>query len=232
MTTPQLGIPELEAAQSQPEVIVNKALRMLEAALQLTVIDKDLTTPPGAADANARYIVPATGATGAWLNQGKKVAFLLGSVWAFLTPQEGWKAWVQDEGTYYIYEGGVWVIYGAGGGSSQKVIQLSASDLVTDLTTATGVAYFRSPYAMTLDEVRASLIDASSSGVVTVDININGSTILSTKLTVDATEKTSVTAATPAVISSSVINDDDLIAIDIDGAGTDARGLIVTLIGS
>lgn len=137
MTTPQLGIPELEASQSQPEIVINKALRMLEAALQLTVIDKDLTTPPGAAAASARYIVPELGATGAWLNQGKKVAFLLGSTWAFLTPQEGWKAWVQDENTYYVYDGSAWVIYEAGGGGSITVVGADGSPTLTvaDVTT-------------------------------------------------------------------------------------------------
>lgn len=138
MTTPQLSIPELEAAQSQPEVIVNKALRMLEAALQLTVIDKDLATPPTAAAATARYLVPPAGATGAWLNQGNKVAFLLGSVWAFLTPQEGWKAWVQDEDTFYIYDGSAWVIYEAGSGDgSITVIGQDGSPTLTivDVTT-------------------------------------------------------------------------------------------------
>lgn len=139
MTTPQLSIPELEAAQSQPEVIVNRALRMLEAAVQLTVIDKDLATPPGAAAATARYLVPPAGATGAWLNQGNKVAFLLGSVWAFLAPQEGWKAWVQDEDTFYVYDGAAWVIYEASGGGDGSITVIGADGsptlMITDVTT-------------------------------------------------------------------------------------------------
>src|SRR3546814_18818128 len=76
-----------------------------------------------------------------------------------------------------------------------------------------------------------SLTTASSSGAVTVDINEAGSTILSTKLTIDQGEKTSTTAATPAVISDASLGDDAEITIDVDGAGTDAAGLKVTLIG-
>lgn len=110
--------------------------------------------------------------------------------------------------------------------------QLSLSDLTTDLTTGTSKAYFRAPHGFTLTGVRSSLIDASSSGLVTVDINVNGSTILSTKLSIDATEKTSTTAATPAVISNSTITDDAEITFDIDAAGNDAKGLIVTLLGT
>jgi hypothetical protein len=45
-------------------------------------------------------------------------------------------------------------------------------------------------------------------------------------------EKTSTTAATPAVISDSALADDAEITIDIDGAGTGAKGLKVYLIGT
>ena len=82
--------------------------------------------------------------------------------------------------------------------------------------------------------VRASLSTAQTSGsIFTVDINEGGTTILSTKLTIDNTEKTSATAATPAVISDTVLADDAEITIDIDqvGDGT-AKGLKVVLIGT
>lgn len=113
-------------------------------------------------------------------------------------------------------------------------IQLACSDLTTALTTGTTKAYFRAPYAFTLTAVRASLGTAQTSGsIFTVDINEGGSTILSTKLTIDNTEKTSTTAATAAVISDTAIADDAEITVDIDqvGDGT-AKGLIVTLIGT
>jgi hypothetical protein len=62
-----------------------------------------------------------------------------------------------------------------------------------------------------------------------VDINKNGTTVLSTKLTIDASEVTSTTAATAAVISVSAFADDDEVEFDIDVAGTGAKGLKVTL---
>jgi hypothetical protein len=64
-----------------------------------------------------------------------------------------------------------------------------------------------------------------------VDINESGSTIFSTELTIDASEKTSTTAATPCVVSDTSLADDAEMTIDIVAAGTDARGLKVTLIG-
>jgi hypothetical protein len=113
-------------------------------------------------------------------------------------------------------------------------IQLAASDETTALTAGTGKVTFRMPYAMTVTAVRASLTTAQASGsIFTVDINESGTTILSTKLTIDNTEKTSTTAATPAVISDTALADDAEITIDIDqiGNGT-ATGLKITLIGT
>lgn len=108
-------------------------------------------------------------------------------------------------------------------------LMYALSDESTAITTGTAKLTVRAPYACSLSAVRASLNTVSSSGTPTVDINVNGSSILSTKLTIDANEKTSATAATAAVISASSIADDDEITFDIDTAGTGAKGLKVTL---
>jgi len=113
-------------------------------------------------------------------------------------------------------------------------VQVAASDETTALTTGTAKVTFRMPYAMTVTAVRASLSTAQASGsIFTVDINEGGTTILSTKLTIDNTEKTSTTAATPAVVSDTALADDAEITIDINqiGDGT-AKGLKVTIIGT
>jgi hypothetical protein len=110
-------------------------------------------------------------------------------------------------------------------------IGIAVGDETSTITTGTAKTTFRMPHAMTVTAVRASLTTESSSGTPTVDINEGGTTILSTKLTIDANEKTSTTAATPAVISDSALADDAEITIDIDVAGTGAKGLKVWLIG-
>ena len=112
-----------------------------------------------------------------------------------------------------------------------EVIGIAVSDEETALTTGNAKVTFRMPFAMTLTAVRASLSTASTSGLPTFDINEGGTTILSTKLTIDANEKTSTTAATAAVISDSALADDAEITIDIDVAGTGAKGAKVYLIG-
>lgn len=119
-----------------------------------------------------------------------------------------------------------------GAGSANVYIQLACSDLVSDLEAGTSKAYVRAPRSFTITEVRASLLEASSSGPVHVDINKNGVSILYSLITIDEGEKTSTTSATPEVIDDPNVVDDDELTIDIDSAGTGAKGLIVTLIGT
>ena len=110
-------------------------------------------------------------------------------------------------------------------------LTVAVGDETTAITTGTAKVTFRIPFAMTVTVVRASLTTASSSGIPTFDINEGGTTILSTKLTIDANEKTSTTAATAAVISDASLADDAEITIDVDVAGTGAAGPKITLIG-
>jgi hypothetical protein len=84
---------------------------------------------------------------------------------------------------------------------------------------------FRAPYACTLLDVTASLAVASTVGLPTFDILKNGTTMLSTGLTIDVSELTSVTAATPKVISVTSIAADDEITVTCSTVGTSAVGL-------
>lgn len=116
----------------------------------------------------------------------------------------------------------------------KEMIGVALSDETTDLETGTAKATIRMPYAFELSEVRASVTTAPTGSVLTVDINETGVTILSTKITIDATEKTSTTAATAPVISDSTLADDAEITFDIDTIGSTiaGAGLKVYLIGN
>lgn len=85
-----------------------------------------------------------------------------------------------------------------------------------------------------LQSVVGYVSTASSSGAVTVQVhNVTQAVdMLSTALTIDASEKSSRTAATAAVIDSgnAVVADGDEIRIDVDSAGSGAKGLVVTLV--
>jgi hypothetical protein len=115
----------------------------------------------------------------------------------------------------------------------KETIYIACSDETTALTAGTAKVTFRMPYAFTLTEVRASLTTAQTSGnIFTINVKEAGTTIFSTKPTIDNTEKSTTTAATAAVISDTSLADDAEITVDIDqiGDGT-AKGLKVMLIG-
>lgn len=103
--------------------------------------------------------------------------------------------------------------------------QLAGSDLTTALTTTTNAGSFHVQAAFTALEVSASLDTASTSGVVTIDVKVSGTSRLSTLLTIDANETTSYTAATPAVISNATFTQGQIVVFSITTAGTGAKGL-------
>lgn len=116
----------------------------------------------------------------------------------------------------------------------KEAIIVAVGDETSAISAGTAKVKFRMPYAFTLQDARASLTTAQASGAIfTIDINENGTSVLSTKLTIDNAEKTSTTAATAVVISDTSLADDAEMSIDIDQVGSSsvAAGLKVTLIG-
>lgn len=131
------------------------------------------------------------------------------------------------------------------GASGDRGVGLLVSEPGGDaLTTGDGKVYFQVPSFMTgmdLVEVSSSLSTVSSSGIPTVQVRRSrrsdattraNADMLSTKLTIDASEFDSIDAAAAAVIDGA--NDDvvtgDHIYIDVDVAGTGAKGLFVNLV--
>jgi len=87
--------------------------------------------------------------------------------------------------------------------------------------------------ACIISAVRASVVVASGAGALQFDINSGGVSILSTKLTIDAVETTSVTAAIPAVIipAFQIQADDWIVSFDIDNAGNGAaKGAVIMIL--
>lgn len=111
---------------------------------------------------------------------------------------------------------------------------MAISDETTDLAVGTAKITFRLPYAMTLTSVRASVNTAPVGSTLIFDINEAGVSVLSTKLSIDASEETSTTAASAAVISDASIADDAELTIDIDqiGSTTPGKGAKICLIGT
>ena len=110
---------------------------------------------------------------------------------------------------------------------------VAASDEETDLTTGTSKVTFRTPYAFTLTEVRLSVNTAPTGSTIIVDVSESGASVFSTLPSIDTSEKTSTSAAVPAVISDSSIADDAEIIINVTqvGSTTAGKGLKIWFIG-
>jgi hypothetical protein len=112
MATPNIGLPTAPNGSTNISAAYNDAMQVLDALTQLAVEDKDLTVAPTTLDTDAgkRWIV-ATGASGVWAGQAGNIALCTAAdQWRFLPAQEGFKAWVIDEGADYRYTGGAWVL--------------------------------------------------------------------------------------------------------------------------
>jgi len=107
-TTTKLLLPYILAAQAQKHVTHNEALRILDGLIQLSVLDRDLTEPPGGPADGDRYVV-ASGGTGDWAGWDLNVAVFTDGSWQRLPPRAGWRAWVEDEEFLLVYDGSAWV---------------------------------------------------------------------------------------------------------------------------
>lgn len=114
---------------------------------------------------------------------------------------------------------------------AEQVFVFCLSDETTALTTGTAKVTWRAPWPGVWTRIpTASLSTVSTSGLPTVDVNLNGTSILGTnKLSIDANEKTSVTAATATTIATAAFAADDEFTFDQDVAGTGAKGMKVTM---
>jgi hypothetical protein len=104
------------------------------------------------------------------------------------------------------------------------VIVIPVGDETTALTTGTAKVSFRMPFAATLLAVRANVNTAPTGSTLIVDVNEAGTSVLGTKLSIDASETTSTTAASAATITDSSLADDAEISIDIDQIGSTVAG--------
>jgi hypothetical protein len=128
--TTHLMLPHLVAAQAQKHVTHNEALRLLDAMVQLAVLDRTRTAPPASAADGDRHIV-ASGATGLWVGWDLNVAYWVDGAWTRLVPRPGWLAWIAAEGIFTGWTGSAWQALGAPENVSDAVFSL-ASDSRSD----------------------------------------------------------------------------------------------------
>lgn len=105
--TANLGLPFIEASQAQKHVTHNEALRILDAAVQIAVLDLTRTAPPSSPADGERHVV-ASGATGAWAGQANAIATWQDGAWAFLAPKSGWCIWSVADAVMVVFDGTLW----------------------------------------------------------------------------------------------------------------------------
>jgi hypothetical protein len=111
--TSNLALPQILSAQAQKHVTHNDALRLLDGMVQIGVLSRVLTAPPGSPTEGDRYIV-ASGATGLWAGWDLNVAFWTDGAWLRLVPRRGWVAWSVADAGLYVCNGTAWVPVGGG----------------------------------------------------------------------------------------------------------------------
>ena len=121
--SPHLLLPFILAAQAQKHVTHNEAIQLLDAIVQLSVLDRDLTVPPASPADGDRYIV-ASGATGLWAGWDFNVTTWVDGVWMRLLPRPGWLAWIADEATFAAWTGTIWKLVGVPQDVSDAVFSL------------------------------------------------------------------------------------------------------------
>lgn len=134
-----LGLPYIEAAQAQKHVTHNEALRDLDALVQLSVLDRDLTAPPGSPLDGERYITGSS-STGEWSGKDEQIAAWVDGAWSFHMQNEGWLAWVEDEDVLLVWDGTAWNLVASSGGGSVNPVSLVGINATADTTNRLSVS--------------------------------------------------------------------------------------------
>lgn len=100
-------MPYIDGSQAQKHVTHNEALRILDAAIQIAVLDLTRTAPPSGPADGERHVV-AAGATGAWAGQANAIATWQDGAWAFLAPKTGWCIWSSADAVLFVFDGTLW----------------------------------------------------------------------------------------------------------------------------
>jgi hypothetical protein len=140
-------------------------------------------------------------------------------VWYSVSPISGQKVFDKTLEQDRRFDGTRWL-------GQKELIALAAGSETASHTTGTAKTTFHMPFKFRITNVIAGVTTAPTGSTLDVDLNDDGTSIFSTVITIDAGEKTSSTAATPAVIDSTkaVVAADSLMTIDIDQIGSTIAG--------
>lgn len=105
----RLGLPYLAAAQAQKHVTVNESLLRLDALVQLSARSATTSTQPASPSDGDIYLLPAGKSGAAWSAMADGViAYYRDGAWEALTPNTGWRCYVEDEAALYTRNASAW----------------------------------------------------------------------------------------------------------------------------
>jgi hypothetical protein len=107
VSTPRNDLQQMGPITGDHPGIFTEAVNRLDALVNPSIIDRDLTAPPGGETDGDAYMPTAT-ATGAWAGQEGNIAHYWGGGWFFTVPVDGFRCFVEDEHAVIAHDGTSW----------------------------------------------------------------------------------------------------------------------------
>jgi hypothetical protein len=162
--TPTLNLPYIMPSHAQKHVTHNQALEILDAVVQLSVLDAGTDAPPSTPSEGDRHIVgPAP--TGAWAGHASEIAVARPGGWAFVAPLAGWLAWVQDTGRLLVFDGGNWISPVDGAVNPAPLVGVNTT---ADLTNRLAIASEASLFSHDGDDHRLKINKAAAGDTASI----------------------------------------------------------------
>lgn len=124
-TSINLRLPLLAAAQAQKHITHNEALELLDAIVQLAVVEHGCNVPPERPEPGERYVIgPAP--IGEWSGHEGAIASRGEHAWRLITPRPGWVAVSIEDGRQRLFRAGAWQEVAGGPGNNSSGSSVAA----------------------------------------------------------------------------------------------------------
>jgi hypothetical protein len=107
--TPRLNLPFIAPAQAQKHITVNEAFRQIDRLGHISVISREVEIEPSDPQNGDNYILPANATGTNWSQASPSALAFYDEGWVFITPQEGYQVWIEEEQKSLIYSNDQWI---------------------------------------------------------------------------------------------------------------------------
>ena len=101
------AFPYIQPSQAQKHVTHNETVRLLDVLVQMSAISDQIEEPPSDAQEADCYIIPLD-AKGPWAGRTDQIAYFENDAWRYLTPQKGWRIYVETKDCLELFDGSNW----------------------------------------------------------------------------------------------------------------------------